>query len=209
MYDEVLRLLRSLVRLVVDVFTADLPNMVVCFAKLPKLLGSMSQLFYKILQIRYLTFTICYRSRSVNSIKPSRHFNPCSHDQSPVALRLPPHHRHRLLYIHHNSTPPYLLCNFSQVRPSWIFLLKSTMSVEPPAENQADLRFGCRKNWYCSRSLLVQCQNVLPVVLQKWQQTKQKGTPARTFHSTPTMSHFNGYDCGETKKRSIGLASWF
>ena len=60
MYDEVLCLLRSLVRLVVDVFTADLPNMVVCFAKLPKLLGSMSQLFYKILQIRYLTFTICY-----------------------------------------------------------------------------------------------------------------------------------------------------
>ena len=60
MYDGVLCLLRSLVRLVVDVFAADLPNMVVCFAKLPKLLGSMSQLFYKILQIRYLTFTICY-----------------------------------------------------------------------------------------------------------------------------------------------------
>ena len=56
----VLCLLRSLERLVVDVFTADLPNMVVCFAKLQKLLGSMSQLFYKILQIRYMTLTICY-----------------------------------------------------------------------------------------------------------------------------------------------------
>ena len=60
MYDGVLCLLRSLVRLVVDVFAADLPNMVVCFAKLPKLLGSMSQLFDKFLQIRYMTLTICY-----------------------------------------------------------------------------------------------------------------------------------------------------
>ena len=40
MYDGVLCLLRSLVRLVVGVFTADLSNMVVCFAKLLKLLGS-------------------------------------------------------------------------------------------------------------------------------------------------------------------------
>ena len=60
MYDGVLCLLRSLVRLIVDIFTADLPNMVVCFAKLPKLLGSMSQLFDKFLQIRYMTLTICY-----------------------------------------------------------------------------------------------------------------------------------------------------
>ena len=74
MYDGVLCLLRSLVRLVVDVFAADLPNMVVCFAKLPKLLGSMSQLFDKFLKsdVLYMTLTI------FNLLKQhSDSFTPC------------------------------------------------------------------------------------------------------------------------------------